>query len=316
MLPASAITSEFVPRHCRPLLQLAYFDTSAWNELADHPRCEGIVAELRRSGVIVLASVISAGEILKTPAHDRVERLRYLLLKLHGDGPLLERPMTLAAEAARAFLRNDTDFVLPQSGPGRSLLEFLHRPDDADSPSITAWLQNLERTHERFLAEIRPEQPNRDTRYYSPEVTRQESFLKVLSTVPAAQELSLSLAQIADLSSRVDIWRALASTMGYIITLAMAHSPKRQRGRQRPGGPDMWQVVYLGVAEAFVSSDVRLLDAAREVSSTFPYPRCVVSTGDFLRGIAASDVKSRCLVCGSSTRVGMHALQQGVAAAS
>jgi len=130
------------------------------------------------------------------------------------------------------------------------------------------------------------------------------------------QELSLSFAQVADLGSRVDIWRALAGTMGYIITQAMAHSPKRERGRKRPGGPDMWQVVYMGVAEAFVSSDVRLLEAAREVSSTFRYPRCVVSTGDFLEGIAACGAKSRCLVCGSSTHMGMHALDQGAVAAS
>lgn len=78
----------------------------------------------------------------------------------------------------------------------------------------------------------------------------------------------------------------------------------------------MWQVVYLGVAEVFVSSDVRLLEAARDVSSTLRYPRCVISTADFLEGIAAADVKSRCLVCGSSTQMGMHALDQGVVAAS
>lgn len=281
----SRITSEFVPSGEGLRLRAAYFDTSAWNALADDPKCEAIVAELQRRRVIVLGSVISAGELLKTRDRGRVERLRSLMLKLHGDRPLLERPMTLAAEAARAFLRNETDFLLPKTGPGQSLLEFLHRPDDADSPSIAAWLQNLERNHERFLAEIRPEQPNRDTRYYSPEVTRQESFLKLLSTVPAAQELGLSLAQVADLSTQVDIWRALAATLGYIITQAMAHSPKQ--GGKRPGGADMWQVVYLGVAEAFVSSDVRLLEAAREVSSALPYPRCVISTRDFLNGIAA-----------------------------
>lgn len=295
-------------------LQLAYFDTSAWNHLADHPASEAIVAELQHRRVLVLASVISAGEILRTPAADRLERLRCLMLRLHGDRALLERPMTLAAEAARAFLRSEKDFLLPQSGPGRSLLEFLHRPDDADSPAIAAWLQNLERNHEKFLADVKPERPNRDTPYYSPEVTRQESFLKLLSTVPAAQELGLSMAQVADLITRVDIWRALAGTLGYIITQAMAHSPRQ--GGKRPGGADMWQVVYLGVTEAFVSSDVRLLKAAREVSCTLPYPRCVVSTCDFLKGIAAWDMTPQCPVCGSSTQVGLHALDPRVATAS
>jgi hypothetical protein len=114
----------------------------------------------------------------------------------------------------------------------------------------------------------------------------------------------------------VDVWRALAGTLGYIVTQAMGHSPMRQRGRKRPGGPDMWQAVYLGVAEAFVSSDVRLLEAAREVSSTFEYPRCVVSTDDFLDRIATRDMKLRCTVCGSSTQVGLHALDPRVATAS
>lgn len=310
----SAITSEFVPSGEDPRLHVAYFDTSAWNALADDPKGEAIVAELQRRRVIVLASVISAGEVLKTPVRGRVERLRSLMLTLHGDGPLLERPMTLAAEAARAFFRNETDFRLPQSGTGQSLLGFLSRPNDADVDSIGAWLKNLDRNHGRFLDEIRPEQPNRKIQYYSEETAHSEPFLKLLSTVPAAQELGLSLVQVAELLTRVDIWRALAGTLGYIITQAMAHAPRQ--GGKRPGGADMWQVVYLGVAEAFVSSDVRLLQAAREVSSTLPYPRCVVSTCDFLEGIAAWDVKPRCLVCGSSTHVGLHALDPRVAAAS
>jgi hypothetical protein len=38
------------------------------------------------------------------------------------------------------------------------------------------------------------------------------------------------LAQVVELSTRVDIWRALVGTMGY-ITQAMAHSPKREQQR-------------------------------------------------------------------------------------
>jgi hypothetical protein len=310
----NASTSEYVRHDEDPQLHLAYFDTSAWNGLVDHPKSDAIVTELQRRRVIVLASVISVGEVLKTPVRGRVERLRSLMLKLHGDGPLLERPMTLATEAARAFFRNETDFRLPQSGTGQSLLKFLSRPDDADVDSIAAWLKNLDRNHGRFLDEIRPEQPNRKTQYYSEEIAHSEPFLKLLSTVPAAQELGLSLVQVAELLTRVDIWRALAGTLGYIITQAMAHAPRQ--GGKRPGGPDMWQVVYLGVVEAFVSSDVRLLEAAKEISSTLRYSRCVIRTCDFLDGLAVSDMKSRCLVCGSSTRMGMHALDPRVAAAS
>jgi len=312
----STITSELVRPYGSAGLHLAYLETSAWNALADDPRCDAIIAELQSRRVIALASVISAGEILRTPDRDRVDRLRSLLLRLHGDRPLLERPMTLASETARAFFRKETDFLLPQSGPGRSLLDFLRRPDDRDTPAIAAWLENLERAHDLFVAEIRPDRPNRDTQYFSREVTGHESFLKLLSTLPAALELSLSLAQVSELTNGVDIWRAVAGTLGYIITQAMAHSPKRVRNRKRPGGADMWQAVYLGVAEAFVSSDVRLLEAVREVSSTLSYRRCVVSTVDFLEGISMRDMEPRCSVCGSSTQVGLHAFDPRVAAAS
>ena len=87
-----------------------------------------------------------------------------------------------------------------------------------------------------------------------------------------------------------------------MVTEAMAHSPKRRRGQKRPGGRDTGQAVYLSVAEAFVSGDVRLLEAATEVSSTLRYPRRVISVHDFLDGLAAPfDPESRCMVCGSST---------------
>jgi hypothetical protein len=297
-------------------LHLAYFDTSAWNHVVDHAESEAIVATLESRAVIVLASVISAGEILKTPALDRRERLCAVMLKLHGDASLLERPMTLAVEAARAFFREEPDFSLPRTGPGRSLLAFLGCPDAADTSSIATWLQNLDRNHGRFLKEIRPELPDPNTLYYSPEVLHTEPFLRLLSTVPAAQELGLSVRQIAELIAGVDVWQALAGTMGYIITQSTSHSPKTRQGRNRPGGPDIWQVVYLGVAEAFVSSDERLLEAAREVSKTFRYPRCVISTRDFLDGITASNLSHRCAVCGSSALIGLHALDQGFATAS
>lgn len=297
-------------------LNLTYFDTSAWNDLVDDVESEAIVAALGSRAVIVFASVISAGEILKTRSADRRERLCSVMLKLHGDVALLERPMTLAAEAARAFFREERDFSLPRTGPGRSLLEFLNSPNTADTSSIAAWLQNLDRNHERFLKEIRPELPDPKTLYYSPELLHSEPFLKLLSTVPAAQELGLSIPQMAELTAQVDVWRALAGTMGYIITQSTSHSPRTRQGRSRPGGPDMWQVVYLGVAEAFVSSDERLLEAAREVSKTFRYPRCVISTRDFLGGITALNLSHRCSVCGSSALVGLHALDPGIATAS
>jgi hypothetical protein len=45
---------------------LVYFDTSAWNRLADHPDCERVIASLHERRDVIFGSVYSAGEILKT----------------------------------------------------------------------------------------------------------------------------------------------------------------------------------------------------------------------------------------------------------
>ncbi|HKS60426.1 MAG TPA: hypothetical protein VJT13_01935 [Xanthobacteraceae bacterium] len=212
---------------------MAYFDTSAWNDLVDHVESEAIVAALGSRAVIVFASVISAGEILKTPSADRRERLCSIMLKLHGDVALLERPMTLAAEAARAFFREERDFSLPRTGPGRSLLEFLNCPNTADTSSIAAWLQNLDRNHERFLKEIRPELPDPNTRYYSAELLHTEPFLKLLSTVPAAQELSLSVRRSRTSPSESMSGGLLQARWG--TSSRNRHPIRRRRGRGEAG---------------------------------------------------------------------------------
>jgi hypothetical protein len=81
-----------------------------------------------------------------------------------------------------------------------------------------------------------------------------------------------------------DIWRALAATLAYIINLSTTHSPKYRKKKKRPGGPDLWQAVYLGAVEVFVTSDTRLLEAVSEISPLLKYPRCAVHTNDFLNG--------------------------------
>ena len=43
-----------------------YFDASAWSDLVREPDREALVARLKRRPALVLASVISAGEILRT----------------------------------------------------------------------------------------------------------------------------------------------------------------------------------------------------------------------------------------------------------
>ena len=101
---------------------------------------------------------------------------------------------------------------------------------------------------------------------------------------------------------RVDVWRALAGTLGYILTQIKSHAPARQGSRRRPGAADLWQAVYLGVSEVFVTSDVRQLDAVSQISAVLRYPRCVVDTAAFFEGLTCvtPDPAVFCRRCGST----------------
>lgn len=198
----------------------SYFDASAWSDLVREPDRDVLVARLQLRPAPVLASVISAGEILRTSDALLRKELCSTMLNLHGDGPLLESPLDLARAAAIAHLRGDGDMLLPQTSPGRSLLSFLRSPDSADRDTIGAWLGNSDANLERFLSVTKPDKPNLTIRYYSPDVLSTEPFLKLLLTLPPAIELGLALPQCRELYERVDIWRALAATLRRASRLA------------------------------------------------------------------------------------------------
>lgn len=283
------------------LLQgVVYLDASAWNRLADHPDRERLIAGLRRRNARVIASVISAGELLKTPSAERRAHLAAVVRELNPDLPLFEDPLVLAATVGRAALQDEPDALLQQSGPGRTLLGYLHRPDLTDRDPIGAWLQNKKRNLERFRLVVEGPEPD-TTRYHSPEVLGLDAFLRLLLTLPPAIELTLSLDQVRELCDRADVWRALAGTLGYILTQIKSRAPAREGSRRRPGAADLWQAVYLGVSEVFVTSDVRQLDAVRQISAVLRYPRCVVDTAAFFEGIAVgtADPGVFCRICGS-----------------
>ncbi len=283
------------------LTGVVYLDASAWNRLADQPDRDRLAAGLRRRNAHVIASVISAGEILRTAAAERRARLAGVIRDLNPDLPLFEEPLALAAATARAALNGEADALLKQSGPGRTLLGYLHQPDTTDRDPIGAWLQKKESNLERFRLRVETPDPN-GTRYHSPAVLETDAFLRLLLALPPAVELGLSLAQVRELYERVDVWRALAGTLGYILTQIKSRSPARQGNHRRPGAADLWQAVYLGVAEVFVTSDVRQREAVSEISGVLRYPRCVVETADFFAGVAADspDPAAFCRRCGSA----------------
>jgi hypothetical protein len=102
-----------------------------------------------------------------------------------------------------------------------------------------------------------------------------------------------------------------------MIELSVKHAPKSKHGKKRPGGPDLWQTVYLGVSEIFVTGDEELLKAACSVSACLRYPRCVVSREGFIDAIlrdrresteSPATVGPRCRLCGCNlgSSEGMH----------
>jgi hypothetical protein len=295
-----------------------YFDTSAWDCLSKDEDRERITEVMKRSRIVVLASVISAAEVLRTSDVERRRSTCAIMRKLHGEGPLLERHHELALAAAEAFIRGEKDITLPRTDSGRALYSHLLDPASPPNEDIRRWLQNMNDNLNRFVDQVKPNQPDSETRYCTPEVLEREDFLQILCELPPTKHLNLSTSQMRELCDGSDIWKALAATLGYMIELSTTHAPKSKLGKKRPGGPDLWQAVYVGVSEVFVTGDEGLLEAASRVSACLRYPRCVISREDFISGIlrrgdeavgTQDGATNNCRVCGCilPSHAGMHA---------
>ena len=111
-----------------------------------------------------------------------------MMRTLHGDGPLLERSFNeFAHAAAKAALRGEGDFLLPETDPGRYLRAcMLGATQPPPAEEIRGWLRNMSDNIERFILENKPPKPDLTTRFLSPEVLAREDFLKLLCVFPPA----------------------------------------------------------------------------------------------------------------------------------
>lgn len=270
--------------------RLVYFDTSAWDRLAKDCNRDQVIRSIQRKKFRVLASVISVGEVLRTPDLKQRQLTCSTMCALHGDGPVLDHPLALARAAAQAVLKGDGDFLLPESGPARSLRVCMSDPTAPPTREITGWLSNMNGNVESFIEEIKPDERDALTNYLSPEVLEREDFVRLLSQFPPVKELALTVPQIHTACQKSDIWKALRATLACMIQLSTTHAPKNKKGKKRPGGADLWQAVYLGVVELFAASDQRMLESVAGVSELLPCPRRILDTQDFLRefGTAAT----------------------------
>ncbi len=253
-----------------------YFDTSSWNHLAiERTDREKLVCLILKRNYRVLASVISVGEVLRDTDGCRREKIRSTMGTLHGDGPLLERPLDLSRAAAEAVFQGQEDFPLPRTGPGEYLLACLQsatHPPPGDE--IWGWLSNMRDCWCQFRARLNQLslQPSFDV---LPDVAGSDALLKLLCKLPTADALGVSLSQMRSIYKKSDVWKALGATLAYMIKPSTTHAPKNKKGRRAPDAPDLWQATYLGLVEVFVTDDGPMRDTISEISSAarFRHPR-------------------------------------------
>ena len=266
-----------------------YFDTSSWNDLVERPDREELISLIKQRKQLALASVISVGEVLRTLDDLRRQQICSAMQILHGDGPLLERSFNeLARAAAQGVLQGQREFFLPETGSGKYLRAcMLGATNPPPTDEICGWLRNTRNNMERFIQEIKPQQPDLTTCYLSREVLAREDFLKLLCELPPAKELGVSVSQMRAICEKSDVWKALGATLAYIIGISTTHAPKNIKGSKRPGAEDLWQAPYLGVVEVFVTSDGPMLEAVSKISALLPHPRCILYTKEFFKRLQA-----------------------------
>jgi hypothetical protein len=149
----------------------------------------------------------------------------------------------------------------------------------------------MDRNMTRFIEENRPCNPDRTTGYLSQETLDSEAFLSLLGKCPPFEDLVISVFEMGEFCRRSDVWRAFAAMLAYTIKLWATHAPrnvkagKGKRRGKRPGGPDLWQAVYLGVVEVFISNDVPMRKAVSEINAFLRYPRQILCLEEFVAGL-------------------------------
>ena len=151
-------------------------------------------------------------------------------------------------------------------------------PKQPPTEEIREWLTNMDRNTKRFIEENRPCKRDLTTAYLSQDTLDSENFLKLLCKSPPFEDLAISVSEMREFCRRSDVWRAFAAMLAYTIKLWATHAPRKRR----PGDPDLWQAVYLGIVEVFVSSDTPMRKAVSEINVLLRYPRRILSTEDFI----------------------------------
>jgi hypothetical protein len=269
-----------------------YFETSAWNRLADldDSQVEAVRLTLQRRGDIVLASIINVGEILRTDAPERLRRLCRILGAVHPSGaPFLDHPEYLLEAIADSWRRGELAANVRESEAASALASYVRNPDalSADDLEIVhAWVRAMDADQDAIFEDLKDVGPREGPRFCSGSVLDSLEFNQLLvDKIPFMAKKNLSPEEVARLCEASDIWKAYRAMVAFVIDAAIDEMPPERPGRRRPqkrpGGPDLRQAMYLGACDTFVLRDEWLDECLRAVSAACRLERRLVSPDEF-----------------------------------
>ena len=273
--------------------QLTFFETSAWNRLADRSDREAIIAGANRRGLRIVAGVYAAGELLSTPSEARRRILCETVTRASDAvAPLLDHPEYLATYAARAWRAGEAELLAGESSGAKRLRFFLERPDRLDDDSraeIARWIRDgTQADYQAVFDDLSDIGPRVGPPFCSREVLVMPEFNRLFAEkVPLVAELGLSAADLMDLCNACDVWKAYRALAAFTIDAAIDRMPESRpsptggRPQKRPGGPDIRQAVYLGVCETFVLRDDWFQESLAQIAVAAGLERRIVSTDEF-----------------------------------
>jgi hypothetical protein len=261
-----------------------YLDTSSWNRVADRPDRPQLMESVKRRTSAVFASVISAAEVLQTRDPDRRRLLSETLLALHGDLVLLDHPLEMLSEAARAHLRGEPDFLLRASPGSEYLKACLHSSDEVDLDGIQAYAGRMDARVQRFIDELRRDGVSEARAW--PEVAaslvQEPRFTEIVARGAIPELTAVPADTINGFAKAHDPLRALVAVTAQVAGLGFGRSIRQPSRRRLPNGRDFFQLIYLGYVDGFVTDDGALAEAGRQIIPLLGYEREVFSTQSFI----------------------------------
>jgi predicted nucleic acid-binding protein len=212
-----------------------YFETSAWNSLNRRRPAERdrLIQALRDSGDEIFASVITAGEILRTDDSEKRKALCDAMIRIHGEiRPLLDQPEHLARYVAEDFLRGERTFRLRESSGAARIRSYLEDPASVspdDRGQVEAWVLAIDEDHLAVFRDLENVGPRLGPKFHSPETLERDDFNQLfIDKLPQVAELGLSVERLKELAAASDVWKAFSGGL-----LRFLDEARRRRLRPR-----------------------------------------------------------------------------------